>query len=326
MARPGVLHYLAVTTLHEIASRGGAMGEHAFNSVPQHQRAYEALVDGRAARFYGCSERWNMPGGRVIAPLEGPTNFPAVPHYVLTLHIAGPQVRRLDGGFRAAGKRGTIALQFPGSGGTFGANGSKPVDYAHLYFQHGLVEEVCDGQQVSSRDIFGALGLPVISDIQAYVRRMQDLRDPPPSIEMDGRAFAIAHRLIMAANVVTPQTSGLAIKKIAIIDELIRHAPAADLRLSTLANAAGLSTFHFARQFKAATGESPAAYLMRMRLEIAREMVENSLMSLGEIAAQTGFSSQSHFTNRFRATYGIAPQAYRHRILVPARSSTPKTN
>jgi len=78
-----------------------------------------------------------------------------------------------------------------------------------------------------------------------------------------------------------------------------------------LARASRLSLSTFKRHFRAVTGESPAAWLRRRRLERARLLLESSRLSVAEIAFEVGFSSISHFVHTFRQEYGAPPRAFR---------------
>ena len=81
------------------------------------------------------------------------------------------------------------------------------------------------------------------------------------------------------------------------------------LPLKDLAAVAGMSTSHFARAFRQSVGETPHRFIVRRRVEHARELLRTNggKMSLGEAAFLAGFSSQSHFTRCFRAWCGLAP-------------------
>jgi transcriptional regulator GlxA family with amidase domain len=81
--------------------------------------------------------------------------------------------------------------------------------------------------------------------------------------------------------------------------------------VQALARGAGLAVYTFKRRFRAVTGESPATWLRRRRLERARLLLESSQLSVAEIAFEVGFSSISHFGYRFRQEYGTPPQAFR---------------
>lgn len=79
------------------------------------------------------------------------------------------------------------------------------------------------------------------------------------------------------------------------------------ISLAELAAVAGLSSYHFARQFRAATGLPPYRYFVKFRLEKAKELIETGNLSLSEIAHQTGFSDQPHLTRHFRQHYAASP-------------------
>ncbi|AKC85806.1 helix-turn-helix transcriptional regulator [Pseudoxanthomonas suwonensis] len=80
--------------------------------------------------------------------------------------------------------------------------------------------------------------------------------------------------------------------------------------LAELAAASCISRFHFARLFRARTGCSPMAYVMRMRLERAKEMLAHGDRCIAATAAELGFFDQSHFTRTFRRATGISPRAF----------------
>jgi AraC family transcriptional regulator len=84
-----------------------------------------------------------------------------------------------------------------------------------------------------------------------------------------------------------------------------------ELSLEEIASAAYLSEYHFARLFKQITGITPHFYLANLRLERARELLSNSEIPIGQVAAMVGYQSQSHFTKIFKSVTGLTPKAYR---------------
>lgn len=83
-----------------------------------------------------------------------------------------------------------------------------------------------------------------------------------------------------------------------------------DLQLDDIAAAARVSKFHFARQFRAVTGTSPMAYVMRSRIERAKRMLDAERGLIIEVALELGFCDQSHFTRSFRRETGRTPGQY----------------
>jgi AraC family transcriptional regulator len=88
--------------------------------------------------------------------------------------------------------------------------------------------------------------------------------------------------------------------------------------LGQLATVARLSPYHFARQFKAATGLPPHQYVIARRIERAKQLLQAARgLSLAEVAAHAGFSDQSQFSQHFKRIVGVTPGQFR----MPARIS-----
>jgi AraC family transcriptional regulator len=88
--------------------------------------------------------------------------------------------------------------------------------------------------------------------------------------------------------------------------------------LGEMAAVARLSPYHFARQFKAATGLPPHQYVIARRVERARQLLQRDRdLPLAEVAACAGFSDQSQLTHHFRRLVGVTPGRFR----TPARTA-----
>lgn len=83
------------------------------------------------------------------------------------------------------------------------------------------------------------------------------------------------------------------------------------LTLEVLADEAALSTFHFAKMFKASFGLAPHRYVTERRIARAKDLLAEGRTSLADIALTCGFASQSHFTRRFAQATGFTPAAWR---------------
>ena len=109
-------------------------------------------------------------------------------------------------------------------------------------------------------------------------------------------------------------TGGLSGQKLRAVTDFIGDNYERDLSLSELARVAGMSAFHFAREFKRATGTTPHQYLIKFRIERAKSLLAESRLPLVEVSSRAGFSHQSHFTRLFRRLTGTTPRAFRHRF------------
>lgn len=107
-----------------------------------------------------------------------------------------------------------------------------------------------------------------------------------------------------------PQPTG-SDKRIARAIDYLETNISSRIGLAELAEAACLSPYHFSRCFRAATGESAHAYLMRRRVERARQLIASGERSLAHVAYACGFASQAHLTTAFKRRTGLTPGEFR---------------
>lgn len=78
------------------------------------------------------------------------------------------------------------------------------------------------------------------------------------------------------------------------------------LTLEVLASLVEKSRFHFSRLFKSSTGMTPHRYVIRRRVERARELLRTGC-SIAQVAAEVGFASQSHLNSHIKQAFGCTP-------------------
>jgi transcriptional regulator GlxA family with amidase domain len=83
------------------------------------------------------------------------------------------------------------------------------------------------------------------------------------------------------------------------------------LTVPDLAEAAHLSPRQFSRAFHAETGQSPAKAIENLRVEGARNLMEQSRHPIDVVARQTGFSDRDHMRRAFLRAFGQPPQVLR---------------
>jgi AraC-like DNA-binding protein len=83
------------------------------------------------------------------------------------------------------------------------------------------------------------------------------------------------------------------------------------LSVAELARRAGLSPPRFHVVFRRATGLSPHAYVQRLRLRKAQELLIGGALPVGEVATRVGYPDQFFFSRQFRRMCGMSPSAFR---------------
>lgn len=93
--------------------------------------------------------------------------------------------------------------------------------------------------------------------------------------------------------------------------EMIEHSFQSIISLASLAQEAGYSRGHFLKMFRASTGVTPHQYVLKRRVDHARFLLKQRELSIIDIAADCGFSSQAHLTQVFGQHIGVTPAEYR---------------
>lgn len=84
--------------------------------------------------------------------------------------------------------------------------------------------------------------------------------------------------------------------------------------LEAPAHRAGMSLRNFVRRFKQATGDSPLAYLQKLRVAAAKRLLENNHRTMQEISDAVGYQDVAFFRGLFQRHTGVSPSAYRDRF------------
>lgn len=101
---------------------------------------------------------------------------------------------------------------------------------------------------------------------------------------------------------------------IARVQAWVLDHPEDELSLSMLADRAGMSRRNFSRVFRAETGLSPAAYVEQVRLDRARQLLEDTPLPLDRVATQSGLGTAASARRVFLRRLGISPKQYRDRL------------
>lgn len=135
---------------------------------------------------------------------------------------------------------------------------------------------------------------------------------PSGSLFSEGLGLALAAHLLGHYRAPVSDSRGLLARpRLRRVLEHIDAHLARDLSLVELARVAGLGASHFKAEFKRATGLPVHAYVVRRRVERARQLLERNSASVGEVALEVGFAHQSHLAHWMRRLTGSSPTQLR---------------
>jgi AraC family transcriptional regulator len=118
-------------------------------------------------------------------------------------------------------------------------------------------------------------------------------------------------RLDEAKHATVAKKGGIAPRTLRQVIDYIQSNLESPLRMSSLAAVSGLSQFRFSHNFKSATGMPPYQYVLRARLDRAKQLLRQTNLSVLEIACAVGCQSISRFNSLFRREMGTTPSDYR---------------
>jgi AraC family transcriptional regulator len=198
-------------------------------------------------------------------------------------------------------------------------------DWLHIYLEPGLMERVAaeafdlDPARLTIPPLDG-LDLPHLRAAMRAVDTELTTGGAGGPLAAESLANVLAVHLIRHLSAPRRPERGrdgvLPRVRLRAVVEFIEEHLDANPSLEQMATVARLSVYHFARQFKEATGLPPHQYVILRRVERARQLLQGGGdFSLAEVAVHAGFSDQSQFTHHFKRLVGVTPGQFR----TPAR-------
>jgi len=246
----------------------------------------------------------------------------------------GSVVTRQAGGIfeRTVAERGTIWLCPAGLQEDF-VDLSDPVpEILHIYlpschFSPNSLGVDLDKSVIASLRYESGFKDPLVAGIASAIVSELQTQTSVGRLLVETLACSLSARLIQ--NHVSPSLAhpftrvireGLDRRRLSRVLDYIEANLEGDLALDNLASIACLSRFHFARAFKAATGQSPHQCVSAKRLQRAKALLIRGDQSLVDIALTLNFSCQANFTRAFRQLTGQTPGQFRRSSGLKRRS------
>jgi AraC family transcriptional regulator len=259
---------------------------------------------------------------RLSAAPASEISQPAMTHHMLILYTRPPEELELstEGVNRHVRPHvGSISMVPAGQPVRWRWSGSK--DSLHVYLQPGLVARVAaeafglDPTRLTVPPLVG-LDFPQLRAAMLAVDAELTAADAGGRLAAESLANILAVHLVrdvLAPHQPARQPNGALLRERlrAVVEYIEEHLDAGPT-LEQMAAVAHLSPYHFARQFKAATGLPPHQYVILRRVERSKRLLQSTdEHSLAEIAAEAGFSDQSQFSRHFKRLVGVTPGQFR---------------
>jgi AraC family transcriptional regulator len=273
------------------------------------------------------SFRWqHLYAARFVeAPFE--TTEIAVEHPSFIYHLTRPTdvTRKIAGGARERAlivpRRITLT---PGTTIARWQHSGRP-EILQVYVRQSLIDAIaeemydCDASRIHLRPRF-AMQDPLLEELAITIDGLLQNGTGESRIFAETVAQMVAAQLVRAYSSSTraPRSAapdGLADWRLRRLADLIEENLDGDLSLDAMAAEVGLSPLYLIRAFKHAFGESPHRYVVRRRIERAKDLLRTTEMPVAQIAFAVGFSSQSHLSDWFQRAVGVSPASYRRQCL-----------
>ena len=259
-------------------------------------------------------QRFHLPSSRI--------SLPTIRDNLLVIHLQGHVfvTEELDGGHlqRRWSERDQISITPAGESVTRLLKGRPDVLLLHIPAR--LVREV--GSEVWDVDPDKVNLLQCLAEPDEQVSRIgralqAEIHSPSQGTGLmadllcRAMALGLLRRHSSLGTRPLPQSAQLARGRLNRVLQYMREHLDEQLSLRELAVLSGLSQTHFARSFRNNIGRSPHRYLIELRIDRARGLLERTSITIPEIGVMCGFGQANHFSSMFRKFTGLSPRAYR---------------
>lgn len=248
-------------------------------------------------------------------------------HHVAMVYLGQPLEMRARMGARDQYRylvEGDVTIIPAGLPSEWGWRGEWAVDCLHMYLEPSFFEEVSAGTDVDTAriEIVNVFGVrdPRVEQVGKLL--LLELEDG--GLMGDLYAQSLANVLMIhllrhhsslgrrdARKVGREYRGALSRRTLRSVTDYVGDNLAHDLTLDELAGVAHMSAFHFSRLFKRSTGLSPHQYVVRKRVERAKDLLTNTEFTLHEVAISVGFADQSHLSKHTKRLLGVSPRSFR---------------
>ncbi|MDQ7807494.1 AraC family transcriptional regulator [Amycolatopsis sp. A133] len=191
-----------------------------------------------------------------------------------------------------------------------------PFEVAYIWLSVEVLHEVAGKcPETTFRD---PAELHTLQEFDSHVASMAPvlLHDQDAAAD-DCRANIAAHylatHLLYPRRIVAAREGNLTSEQLSAVTGYMLEHLSSGVTLDQLAEQAGVSRYHFIRQFAATTGKTPMKYLAELRIDAARHRLTADSEPISRVGRRCGFPNPDNFARTFRKHVGCTPSQYRMR-------------
>ncbi|MFA7172185.1 MAG: AraC family transcriptional regulator [Kiritimatiellia bacterium] len=146
--------------------------------------------------------------------------------------------------------------------------------------------------------------------MQSIIKRYKEVSaNAAPLLASD--IIALISRLVVFVSKMAPIREQVTLSKIALARSWLSEHASEDIEPQHICDVVGMGYSAFRKAFKEETGYAPHAYVLEIRVNRAKGLLQQTEMTITQIASETGFSSVFYFTRFFKCRTGYAPSDWR---------------
>jgi AraC family transcriptional regulator len=192
-----------------------------------------------------------------------------------------------------------------------------PFDYLHYYVSRDLLDRVATENKIAPIDSFRMVFFEedlVVAQLTKTILGQVRNREPLNMLALEDVSLLVSTHLLQhygnGKGILRAQRGLESWQKIRS-EEMLRAHLEGNIRIADLAAACQLSASHFARCFRQSFGTSVHQWLIRLRIDMAKDLLRKPELSLAVVGFRSGFCDQAAFTRAFTKLEGITPFCWR---------------
>lgn len=208
-------------------------------------------------------------------------------------------------------RSGMTVMMEPGLAHACNTSPQQPWSYRMLYVDAHWVHQSFlpfDAQAAPQQLALARHHSDDVAIFQALTELFDSLADAPDPLQVDEKLLVFLMKSVLiprgqeSENLVSHQS-------LLRVRDLLHARVEQPVALAELAKASGLNGFALIRKFKQAFGQTPHAYQIDLRLNLAKQLLKQGA-SLSDVALQFGFADQAHFQRQFKNRHATTPKNY----------------